>query len=299
MHRAEGVLGSPGVQGRGDVRATPVMALCQYQEAMSPKTTWIVQTNVEPESTSPTLLRTACSVEGRPFHPITVVPRSPTLPELPDLEGPVVLHGRTTLILRALEHPRWRRGVFFDPERFQHRAYVEGFGDRMLNARARVVSWDRFLAEPRSPDDLIFLKPNDDLKHFTGGVLRFSEHAEIFRALSTGPVALSGSAEVVVATPVEVDAEWRLFIVEGRVVTGSMYRPSADSYLPPELVAFAEDAAAGWAPAQVFVLDVGRAEGAWKIVECNCFNGSRFYSADVERLVRMVSELQERSSGEG
>ncbi len=41
-------------------------------------------------------------------------------------------------------------------------------------------------------------------------------------------------------------------------------------------------------------LDVARAEGAWKIVECNCFNGSRFYSADVERLVAAVSEHQER-----
>jgi hypothetical protein len=73
-----------------------------------------------------------------------------------------------------------------------------------------------------------------------------------------------------------------------------MYRPSGDPYLPRELIVFAEEAAARWAPASVFVLDVVRVEGAWKIVECNCFNGSRFYAADVERLVRAVSEHQEQ-----
>ncbi|WP_437301627.1 ATP-grasp domain-containing protein [Sorangium sp. So ce426] len=87
-----------------------------------------------------------------------------------------------------------------------------------------------------------------------------------------------------------------MFVVDGEVVTGSMYRPSGDSHLPRELIDFAERAASRWAPASVFVLDVARVDGAWKIVECNCFNGSRFYSADVERVVRTVSEHQERAT---
>jgi hypothetical protein len=75
-----------------------------------------------------------------------------------------------------------------------------------------------------------------------------------------------------------------------------MYRPGGDSNLPVELIRFAEDIVSRWTPASVFVLDVARVESAWKIVECNCFNGSRFYSADVERLVAVISEHQERES---
>lgn len=263
------------------------------------RTTWVVQTNVEAESTSPAALRRACSVERLPFYEVSVIPGSATLPELPAITGPVVFHGRTTLILRAFEHPKWRHGVFFDPNRFQHRAYVEAYGDRMLNADAQILSWKELLNEPRPPDELVFLKPNDDYKHFTGSVLRFSACADLYRELREAGRPIAPSSEVVLGKPFEIDAEWRLFLVDGEVVTGSMYRPSGDAHLPAELVDFAEKAASDWTPASVFVLDIARVDRAWKIVECNCFNGSRFYSADVERLVRQVSEHQERSEESG
>ena len=260
------------------------------------RTAWIVQTNVEPESTSPAALRRACSALHSPFHEISVIAGAATLPDMPRVDGPVVLHGRTTLILRALEHPEWRRGIFFDPARFQHSAYVAAYGRNMLNADAQVLSWEALLREPRAPEEQVFLKPNDDLKHFTGQVLRFSECADLYRTLSQRPRPVKPTSEVVVGRPCEVDAEWRLFIVGGAIVAGSMYRPSGDSNLPGELIEFAKKVVSGWTPASVFVLDVARTEGAWKIVECNCFNGSRFYSADVERLVAAVSEHQERGA---
>jgi hypothetical protein len=258
------------------------------------RTSWIVQTNVEPESTSPAALRRACAVTSRPFYELSVIPGSPTLPDMPSVDGPVVFHGRTTLILRASEHPTWRRGVFFDPTRFTHRAYVAAYGSDMLNSDAKVMSWDELLREPGAARDAVFLKPNDDLKHFTGQVLSLAGCADLHQRLSRSARPIDSSSEVVVATPREVDAEWRLFVVEAAVVSGSMYRPSGDPYLPPELVRFAEEAVSRWTPASVFVLDVARVEGAFKIVECNCFNGSRFYAADVERLVDAVSAHQER-----
>lgn len=139
------------------------------------RTSWLVQTNVEPESTSHIALRQACFAEQKPFYELSVVPGSKILPELPSIDGPVVFHGRTTLILRALEHPTWQRGVFFDPERFQHRAYVQAYGARVLNADTRVLSWEKLVEEPIAPNGFVFLKPNDDLKHFAGGVRRLSE----------------------------------------------------------------------------------------------------------------------------
>lgn len=257
------------------------------------RTSWIVQTNVEPESPSPAALRRACAATERPFHEVAVIAGSAALPDLPRIEGPVVFHGRTTLILRALEHPIWRRGVFFDPAHFQHRAYVAGYGDDMLNADAQILSWEDLLREPRAPGEVMFVKPNDDLKYFTGEVLRYSECIDLYRTLRRSARPVEPTSEIVVGRPCEVDAEWRLFVVDGVIVTGSMYRPSGDPGLPDELIRFARRAIARWTPASVFVLDIARVEGFWKIVECNCFNGSRFYSADVERLVTAVSEHQE------
>lgn len=257
------------------------------------RTSWLVQTNVEPESTSPALLRRACAALDTPFFEISVVPRSPVLPEMPSVDGPFVFHGRTTLLLRALEHPRWRKGVFFDPETFQHAVYTAHYGERMLNADARIVSWAELRAEAHSSDEMLFLKPNDDLKYFTGAVFSFAEAITLHDRLVSAGVPLSADSMVAVARPREIDAEWRLFVVDGKVVTGSMYRPSGDAYVPVEVRAFAEETAALWSPAEVFVLDVARSEGAFRVVECNCFNGSRFYLADVERIVEEVSTHQE------
>ncbi|MEP0820941.1 MULTISPECIES: ATP-grasp domain-containing protein [Trichocoleus] len=259
-------------------------------------TTWIVQTNVEPESTSPILLRQACAVEQRPFCEISVIPGCAALPTMPAIDGPVVFHGRTTLILRASEHPKWQRGIFFDPVDFQHRAYAAAYGDQLLNADARITSWEDFLREPRDPAELVFLKPNDDLKRFTGGVLSVAECFTLYQQLRRATRPINPASEVVIGQPREIDGEWRLFIVEGEVVSGSMYRPSGDAYLPHDLVLFAEHIASQWMPAPVFVLDVARVEQTWKVVECNCFNGCRFYLADVARIVRAVSQYQERET---
>ncbi len=244
---------------------------------------------------SPRLLRQACTIEQRPFCEISVLSGSASLPEMPPINGPVVFHGRTTLILRASEHPKWRHGIFFDPMRFQHRAYAAAYGDQLLNADARIVSWEEFFSESHNPEELIFLKPNDDLKRFTGGMLSFAECFTLYQRLRSMSKPIAPTSEIVVGKPREVDAEWRLFIVDGQVVSGSMYRPSGDPYIPHDLVLFAESAASQWVPASVFVLDVARVEQAWKIVECNCFNGSRFYMADVSWIVRAVSEHQERT----
>lgn len=258
------------------------------------RTTWLVQVRVEPDSTSPAAIRRACSALRLPFHEVSIVSGAASLPELPPIAGPVVFHGRTTLILRAHEHPTWRRGVFFDPLRFRHEAYVDGFGADVLNADAEVRSWEDFLREPHGDDEQFFVKPEDDLKQFSGGVLRFAECADLFRRLGRPGGALGPTSRVVIAKPREIDAEWRLFVVDGAVVTGSMYRPSGEAHVPPEAMAFAERAAARWVPSSVFVMDVARLERTWKIIECSCFNGSRFYAADVERLVRAVSQHQER-----
>lgn len=247
---------------------------------------WVVQTNVEAESTSPALLRRACAELKLPFHEVAVTRGQPELPDFPNAGDPVVFHGRSTLIQRAAGHPLWHKAVFFSPERFRHDAYVAGYASAMLNAHARLLSVDQLLASNYHPSAPLFVRPADDSKAFTGRSLRFSECERLFCELQTSAL------EVVVGEAYEIDAEYRLFLVDAKVVGGSMYRPSAEPTLPDELIQFAERAAQNWTPAPVFVMDVARVDRTWKIVECNCFNGSRFYEADVTAIVRAVSSLQ-------
>lgn len=101
---------------------------------------------------------------------------------------------------------------------------------------------------------------------------------------------------MVVGEVQDIDAEWRLFFVERQVVAGSMCRPNGDRLVPTEVAQFAEAAARRWVPAPVFVMDVARVNRAWKVIECNCFSGSRFYEANVEAVVAAVSRYQAQQS---
>jgi len=260
------------------------------------KTSWIVQTNVEQESPTPTLLRKACAALDLPFHGVSVTRGDTSLPRLPSIDGPVVFHGRNTLIQCALAHSRWQNGVFFSPENFHHDAYVAAYGSAMLNSSARVMSFGDLLAAALPPQTKLFLRPHDDSKSFSGQTLSFSQCQYLYDAMKRSTPAAS-DVRVVVADIQDIDAEWRLFFVGNTVVTGSMYRPSADRLLPSDLIEFAEEAARSWSPAPVFVMDVARVQRSWKVVECNCFNGSRFYEANVEALVDAVSSFQAKRWG--
>lgn len=257
-----------------------------------PRTIWIAQQNSDRQ------LQQACLTEGRGYQEVVVPPRTNVFLGMPEVAGPFVLFGRATMMLTASEHPFWRRGMFFDPSRFRHSAYVRHFGERMLNADAEVMSWRVFLDESRTADLLSFVKPNDDLKYFEGSVRNRSEWTRLHESLVASNPAFDPDSEVVVGEPREVDAEWRLVFVEGTVVAGSQFRPSGNAAVPAEVIAFAEAAVRDWCPDPVFVMDVARSDGTWRIVECNCFNGSRFYLADVRQIVRSVSEFQERRWGE-
>lgn len=250
---------------------------------------WVVQTNVEDGSPSPTLLRDACTRLLLPFHGVAVTAGANTLPPFAVVDGPVVFHGRATLIRCALNEPRWAHGVFFSEQLFTHDAYVAGYGQDMLNASARTTTIDALTAVGFDPHARVFIRPHDDSKRFTGHVTTIAQFL-----VAIGVDSGASSVRVVVTEAREIDAEWRLFIVEGRVVSGSMYRPTAERALPPELIHFAELAAHRWSPAPVFVMDVARVDRTWKIVECNCFNGSRFYDSDVVAIVAAVSRFQAR-----
>ncbi len=257
-------------------------------------TTWLVQTNFALESPTPVLLQRACDLKRRPYLPLTVLPGSKKLPPMPEAAkgGPVVFHGRSTLILNALRSP-WRHGVFFNPNTFQHRAYAEGYGHLLLNHGAEVMTWTELLEMAAGSSGYRFVKPNDDYKGFTGQAIAMSAVGALFESLRRRHGDALLHAEVVVAPAHEVDAEWRIFVVDGEVITGSMYRPAADPRLPSEVIEFSRSAIEAWTPAAVFAIDVGRVSGQLRVVECNCFNASRLYESDVNLLVEAISDYQE------
>lgn len=174
---------------------------------------WLVQAPV-PFDPSPAYeqLERACISLSLPFESILVEPR--VVPRLPPLTGPVCVHG----LRAATEHPLYRRAVFFEPARFTVDASVREWGARMLNSEPTLRSWaDVF---HNAPATSCFVRPNEDDKLFTGAVLAPGELRALHDRLHAKGL-VSPSELLALSPPREVDAEARLFIIEGRVVGGS------------------------------------------------------------------------------
>lgn len=261
------------------------------------RTTWIVQRN--PNNSSPTLTRLNDAVRAccYPLVEVLAIPFSEELPDLPAVEPPFVFYGLSSLILNAYRSPQWRSGVFFSPEAFRPEAYVHHYGDRMLNADQTVCTFAELDARGFLPELELFIKPNDDLKRFTGRRMTFGAFCVWFRGFDGEEgMDIGPNTELVFCAPKEFFSEWRLFIVKGDVVAASRYAPTPNPEVPEELLEFGRESAAFWSPAPVFVMDVTRTEAGPRIIELNCFNGCGFYRADVQAIVRTVSAHMESAA---
>ena len=234
---------------------------------------------------------------GVPWTPLTVVPFDDTPPDVPT-EGRVIFYGSTTLMRNVAREGRWTPGVFFDEARFSFEALRAGYGEALLNGASEVVTVGEFAARGDDPEAEYFIRPANDLKEFAGMVRTFAEVASWREGLaaSNGPLGLD--TKIQVAPPLALGREWRTVVVGGEVVAASQYRSSGrlkvTGDVPAEVLEFAREMAGRYAPAPVFVLDVGEVDDGLRVVETNCFNSAGFYWCDLYEIVRRVTGFVRR-----
>ena len=258
--------------------------------------TWIVQDNLNPTVGRNTLdlLAREVAEAGRDLVRVKVTPFSEQLPELPEVERPFVFYGYSTLITNAWRSPRWRSGVFFDPALFTPAQYALHYGERYLNSGGEILTFAEL--DSRSYDDerRLFLRPNNDLKKWTGSVMTFGEFRAWFAGFADDLELAVNAASSLQCAPIQhIVVEYRIFLLDGMAVAHSQYQPTARAWVPHEVIAFAEECAEVWMPTPVAVMDIARLETELKLLELNCFNGSGFYLADVRSIVRNVSAYLE------
>ncbi|MBX3167750.1 MAG: ATP-grasp domain-containing protein [Candidatus Eremiobacteraeota bacterium] len=250
---------------------------------------WAIQSNLVNAADVEKLLA-ACRQHGQPAVTFETIPFSNQPPAL-DSGQPTVFYGSTSCMSNIWQVGKWSPGVFFDPQRFSFSEWGQAYGRHCLNGEARQTTLAALAAESYGMDRLFFLRPIHDDKAFAGEVMAFGEIQKWVGELEQ--TMLSPDTEILVAEPVGISHEWRLFMVDGKVSTGSHYRTRQrlDVYpgVPAEVAAFAQGLARLWQPAPVFVLDVASSANQLYLVEINCFNSAGFYASEVAKLVGDVS----------
>jgi hypothetical protein len=267
----------------------------------------IVQANLFNE-TGFTALVGELEDQGLPYTVVKVVPFAHTLE--PDIspEGPVMVWGATTLGHIAAERG-WKPGQIQN-EKFDMRYLKQRFGPYFLNDDAEFCAFGDLQFEGRR-----FIRPVHDSKTFSGtvmdntGLVKWQQQV---LDVSDGYSTLRVDTPAMHASLKELTLEARFFVVEGRVVTGSLYRfegrPAQQRrvdgnpvFKPLEefarkmlLVDCSRKELTPVEPiAQAYALDVAQVEGGdYTVVEINTINSSGFYACNMSAVIRALEAMQ-------
>lgn len=185
-----------------------------------------------------------------------------------------------------------KMSVDYDEDRFDQNVYG-ALGLPLVNASAEYRPCVEVL-EARFPKDM-FVKPSKDLKFFDGGVVKAGD--TVGQYIKSGRYRPGFESETIVISPlVQIYTEYRFFVIEGEVITGSLYKRGNDifpeSYVPEYIMAKAREYAKIYSPSEIFVMDLADTENGVKIIEYNCWNCSGLYAVDAQKLFFEVDEYK-------
>lgn len=231
-----------------------------------------------------------------PHEFVGVIPFSREITSNTPIEGTDYIPYGSTLFVNLANELGWK-GLHFDLAKFNYSAAVANRDD-MLNDHWIVSISDAIeFLEGRPTDEQWFTRPSHDLKQFSGHCLDAGDCAAWFKDAmecdSTGSYKLESDTMVVLARPKKICAEWRYFIVDGKIISGSMYRFNGRLYPYGEesdhkCLEEAQEMANKWLPDPCCVMDIALVddESTPKVIEFNCINGSGFYGHDIGAIFR-------------
>ena len=217
------------------------------------------------------------------------------------LESPVPEHGNIYCYgSYSLSKHAVRRGYF--PGAFiSHNSSIDNlikyYGENMLNYDSVVVDFG-------CPDELIpespsfFVKPNEDTKAFTAEVMTrdaFFLFKNKILQMGDEYSTVTKDTRVVVASPKKISAEYRFFVIDGKVITQSLYRRGDTVYYSPDvdgyIIEFAQTMVDTYQPDRAFVLDVAVIPEGLKVIEVNSINSSGLYSIDIQKMIIAIEKM--------
>jgi len=213
------------------------------------------------------------------------------LPENFD-EKDVIVYGGQGLINYGKKHG-WT-GVYQN-DNFSVDAWMRHYGTELLNYDSAITTIEKaFVDAPR-----VFVRPVHDTKSFSGQLMDREDFYTWKNSILAIPddvfTTINGKTEISISTVKDIVAEYRLFVVDGKVVTGSEYKRgdtvAYHSHIPEYVLEYANLVIAMWEPDKAYCLDIAElyGEGAGcKVLEINCINGCGLYAADVYKYVHTL-----------
>lgn len=262
------------------------------------KIRWVVQNNLTAENDF-NIIKKCCEVLDVEFKGVKVIPFSPKLPRFRNDHKTNLYYGSTTFIDNLYKQKNAPIGVFFN-ENFSMEKYLQVWGKYMLSSEAQITTFGKFtnpiISGTMDPDGDWFIRPDADDKSFNGQVMTYKEITEWqTRFTSTEKCPITNDTKILVGPAYNIEKEWRNYVVDGKVVTSSLYRKDfvlnkSRENIPEEMIKFVEDRCKEFQPHKLFAMDIALCGGDYYIIECGCLNSVGLYACDVPKLIRSITE---------
>lgn len=236
------------------------------------------------------------AIEKYPHQYVSVIPFSNEFISDEPVDGTDYIAYGSTLFIKLGHELGWK-GVYFDYESFNYEAAVRNRDD-MLNDYVIIPAREVTAFLENTTEEKWFIRPSQDLKHFSGQVIDREECIQWIQdamaCASSGSYQIGPDLMVVLSPPKDIQAEWRWFIVDGKIVSGAMYRHNGRLVKYREtnqdVIDEAQQIANYWLPHRNCVMDIALVDGLLYVIEFNCINGSGFYGHDVNAIFRALAE---------
>ena len=252
---------------------------------------WIIQNNIANESKWSVVIDTLKRFDIE--HSIhKVIPFAGELVDPPTIEHQnVICMGAYSMRHYAKKHG-YNPGVF-DLEPFDFTQQLAHWGDHMLNSDAEVTTF----RDAVPTHERFFCRPILDSKSFAGQLFTKEDFMDWKRKI----VVLGhdygdnvGPDTMIQVCPLKtIHAEYRFFVVNGRISTASMYmlgnqivyKNIDDIQTWQYLHDYVKSRVKEWNPIGSMCVDIAETPHGLRIVEINTLNSSGFYDIDTQKLV--------------
>jgi hypothetical protein len=256
---------------------------------------WVIQDNIANEERTSALIQNIDRF-GQKVHLVKVVPFvGEIMPDLDFDDEKVICFGSYSMRHQA-NKKGWFPGVY-DMEWFPYQSLIEVLGNRVLNDESVFGEFGEINPEYEE----FFIRPTHDGKEFAGTIKSKGQLKEWqAKVIKLGRDDFSGvlraQTEVMCSPLKKIYDEFRYFVVDGKVVTGSQYKlgkrvvyGDTDYNIPvaQEFVDVLNDHIS-----HPFVIDIALTDDGYKVIELNTLNCAGFYAADMQKLVAALIKYE-------
>jgi hypothetical protein len=176
--------------------------------------------------------------------------------------------------------------------------YAQHYKDELLNYDSQIHTVGSDLKW--KPNEIKFIRPTEDTKAFTGKIFTEVEWKDTIENYlhNYRSAVFNESTKIQVSVPKHISKEIRCWVVDGKIVTASIYKIGSrvvyDDQVEDEAIAYAQSMVNKFQLADAFVIDVCLTNlefnSAWKIVECGCINAAGFYKSDLQKTIMALED---------